>query len=112
MNIINKLIKYIELGIYSEHGTHTRFNLFRDDAGYPIIVDNNTRVRVEINPHEIIVKQYDSAEASGRLINKVSIDWECFTIPQKNKIIELIDVAEDLDSETEETLTTILTGVL
>lgn len=110
MNIINKLIKYIELGIYSD-GENSRFTVTRyDDSGYPVIVDHDNRIRVEINQHEIVVKLY--AAESGGLIHEAYIDWDCFTIPQKNKIIELIDITDDLNLEIEETLTTILTGVL
>lgn len=107
MTQISKLIAFIEQ-IFA-HAPSDRFVIKEFETGTPILLDNVNRVRVVIHVNRIIVSRY--SDKDGSLQHEIEVPWDSLTIEQRKRIIELVDVPDDLDQETEDTLTEILKGV-
>lgn len=107
MTQIAKLITFIE-EIFARSPSD-RFEIKEFETGTPILLDKVNRVRIVIHVNRIIVSRYH--EDDGSLQHEVEVLWESLTVEQRKRIIELVDVPDDLDQETEDTLTEILKGV-
>jgi hypothetical protein len=102
---IEKLINYIELAI-TQPGE--RFEVKEIDTGTPIILDKDNRIRVVVHPSVIVVTKYDLGD--GSLVHEVEVHWDHLSNRQKERMIDLFDVPDELDPEIEETLAEILKG--
>ena len=107
MNPISKLISFIELA-YND-APSDRFKLYREDTGYPMIIDEKNRIRVIIGTDGFLVTKYSMDD--GRIFHELQVGWDQLTPEQKDKIIELTTPVEDLDPAMEELLNDIFKGV-
>lgn len=107
MTQIEKLVSFIE-DVF-KHAPSDRYEIKEMDTDTPILLDKLNRVRVVIRVQEIMVSKYDSE--TGLLRDEIVISWHNLSKNQRQRIVELVDVPDDLDPEVEDTLKDILKGV-
>ena len=112
MNASDKVISFIESAMLGKEKTITcnngttwihRYTVTSDKDGRTIILDQIDRIKVTITVTTITVTKYSTE--TGNLLHTIDIQWEDLSIPQRKKLIELMDRVDDsLDPEIEETL--------
>lgn len=107
MTQIDKLVGFIE-DVF-RHAPSDRYEIKEMETGTPILLDKVNRVRVVLHVQEILVSRYDAE--TGSLRDEVVVSWHNLTKKQKERIVELVDIPDDLDPEIEDTLSAILKGV-
>lgn len=105
MNQIEKLVSYIEEGM--NHAPSERFTIHSFEE-CPVLLDNVNRIRIRIHVKCIIVTKFSD---DGALEDEIIVPWETLTVKQRQRLVELVDIPDDLDPEVEETLGEILKGV-
>ncbi len=107
MTQIEKLVSLIE-DVF-RHSPSERYEVKELDTGTPILLDKTNRIRIVIHVQTILVTKYHND--TGEFIDEIEISWQSLTRKQRERIIELVDVPEDLDPEVDETLSEMLKGV-
>ncbi len=112
MNAIDKVISLIDEAILKRDGRFTIQNTISDPqgSGRTTILDSKYRIRIIIDVSRITVSRF-SDTGKGELLHNVVIMWDDMNLEQKTKIMYLMDGAEELDPEIEETLGYIFDGV-
>lgn len=107
MTQIEKLVSFIE-DVF-RHAPSDRFEIKELENGTPILLDKLNRIRVVLHVQDIMVTKYHNE--SGELQDELVVSWHNLTKSQRERIIDLVDVPDDLDPEIEETLSEMLKGV-
>jgi hypothetical protein len=112
MNAIDKVIAFIESAMLRNEAVvpfnnatvwDHRYSVTSDKGGHTVILDQIYRIKVVISVNTITVTKYSTE--TGKLLHTIDIQWDDLSIPQRKKLIELMDSADDaLDPEIEETL--------
>ena len=107
MTQIEKLVSFIEQVF--RHSPSERFDIKELETGTPILFDKLNRIRVVIHVQDIMVTKYNCE--TGELQHEIIVSWHNLSKSQRERIIELVDIPDDLEPEVEDSLSQILTGV-
>ena len=107
MTQIEKLVSYIET--IFQHSPSDQYQVKELESGTPILLDYANRIRIVIHVQEIMVTKY--SDDDGRVLHEIVVSWQHLTTAQRNRIVELVDIPDDLDPEVEDSLNDILKGI-